>query len=133
KYSKAGYAVVISKSENKAAFIDLQPLFQYYKAMYFGARSDFDRTRNLGAAANQWPYTFDYAPAQSPLVVKVIDLADHPTAVNTNLYGGYGITKAYIATLDGTLSTYEVGGLASGAAANPGDIRAVATMQLGKN
>ncbi|HTD66171.1 MAG TPA: hypothetical protein VK846_06525, partial [Candidatus Limnocylindria bacterium] len=45
--STAGYAVVISKDENKVAFIDLQPLFKRVHDLYFTTQENFQKTRNL--------------------------------------------------------------------------------------
>ena len=85
--STAGYAVVISKSENKAAFIDLQPLFKRVFDLYFTTPENFQKTRNLGPGPTQWPYTFEADPAYKPTVVKVIDVPQ-PTAVVASLSRG---------------------------------------------
>ncbi|HEV3029666.1 MAG TPA: hypothetical protein VG457_18960, partial [Planctomycetota bacterium] len=46
--STSGYAVVLSKQEHKAVFVDLQPLFQGVKQAYFGSAESWGRTRDLG-------------------------------------------------------------------------------------
>lgn len=119
--ARCGYAVVISRAENKAAFIDLQPLLEYYRKMYFTTQANYDQTKseNEGTASKQWPYTFSYAPEQKPKVVSTISVT-RPTAVAAGLpwftmYWRDGNDKfrenAYIATMDGELRMYKVGNL----------------------
>jgi hypothetical protein len=116
KYAKGGVAVVISKSEQKAAFIDLKPLFTYVNNVYFGGdQATFSaRMASLGMADNQWPYTFAQDASQMPRVVKTVSLSGRPTAVKASVYGGPG--RAWIATQDGTLHIYSLDGYAPGGA-----------------
>ncbi|RYF35256.1 MAG: hypothetical protein EOO21_04130, partial [Comamonadaceae bacterium] len=109
KYAKGGMAVVISKSEKKAAFIDLKPLFAHVNNVYFGGDIGTFNSRmaSLGQGDGQWPYTFANQPQQTPTVAKVITLADKPTAVKTTILGN--TQRAWIATQDGTLRTYSLG------------------------
>jgi len=111
RYAKGGVAVVISKSEQKVAFIDLKPLFSYVNSVYFS--SNVSSTSNLGQAANQWPYTFDQVPSQMPTVIKTVSLGARPTAVRTTVTTGS--PRAWIATQDGTLHIYSLDGYAPGA------------------
>ncbi len=106
RYAKGGVAVVISKSEQKVAFIDLKPLFTYVNSVYFGGdQATFNsRMASLGQADNQWPYTFTQQPSQVPTVVKTVSLAQRPTAVKTSVYDG--ASRAWVATQDGTLHIY---------------------------
>ena len=106
-YAKTGVAVVISKSEQKVAFIDLKPLFQYYKKMYFGTNADFAATTNLGQGANQWPLPFSAAPEQIPTVIKTVGLNVRPTAVKTYQWGAN--KRAWVAGQDGALRIYNLG------------------------
>lgn len=131
-YAQGGVAVVVSKSESKAAFINLKPLFDYYKSMYFGARADFDRTVNLGQGANQWPFAFSAVPAQTPTLIKMVDLGGkRPTAVKAALAGEQ---RAWIATEDGTIQIYNLGNYAgNGQSASPADIALRGSMAVGKN
>ena len=109
-------AVVISKSEQKAAFIDLKPLFSHVNGVYFSP--NVTQTSNLGQADSQWPYTFANTPSQTPTVVKTVSLAAKPTAVKTTLFGSP--QRAWIATQDGTLHIYSIDGYApGGTAASP--------------
>ncbi|WP_213957274.1 hypothetical protein [Variovorax sp. dw_954] len=114
KYAKGGVAVVLSKSEKKVAFLDLKPLFSYVNSVYFGGDIGAFNTRmaSLGQADNQWPYTFANQPRQAPTVVKMISLSDKPTAVKTTVWGPN--QRAWIATQDGTLRVYSLGGYAPG-------------------
>lgn len=117
-YAKRGMAVVISKSEKKAAFLDLQPLFEYYKTMYFGSRANYEKTKAFGPAANQWPYPFEAAPEQMPKVVKTISFANRPTAVKMSMSDIN--PRAWIATEDGTLHMYGLGSYLATGTATPG-------------
>lgn len=114
-----GYAVVISRAENKAAFIDLQPLFEYYRKMYFTTQENYDQTKNEGTARNQWPYTFSYVSEQKPKVVSTIKVTK-PTAVAAGIpwctfHWRDSVDtfreNAYIATMDGQMYMYKVGNL----------------------
>jgi len=133
RYAKGGVAVVISKSEQKAAFIDLKPLFSYVNDMYFSA--NVTSTANLGRAANQWPYTFDHVPSQKPTVIKTVSLGSRPTAVRTTVTTNS--PRAWIATQDGTLHIYSLGGYAPGATVTtplPSAIAEVGTVTgIGRN
>lgn len=140
KTARGGYAVVVSRAEDKAAFIDLQPLLEYHRKMYFTTQENYDRTKNEGIASNQWPHTFSYAPEQKPKVVSTISVKK-PTAVATGLpwltffwRDGDNTFRenAYIATMDGELRMYKVGNLmtadSGGKIGNPFKI-----VNIGKN
>jgi hypothetical protein len=129
--SSAGFAVVISKYENKAAFIDLQPLFERVREMYFTTQENFQKTRDLGPAPKQWPYTFEADPSWKPPVVKVIDVP-RPTAVIASMTGGKK-ARAFVASEDGKVGVYQVGGLATEEQANGDDIKRVGEVQVGRN
>ncbi|GAA4342655.1 hypothetical protein GCM10023165_24480 [Variovorax defluvii] len=127
RYAKAGVAVVISKSEKKAAFIDLKPLFTYVNGVYFG--SGPTEFTNLGQADNQWPYTFANKPQQTPTVISTVTLDDRPTAVRTTIFGPNH--RAWIATESGSLRIYGLGNVPSGTTA--GDVVERSRVQIGKN
>jgi hypothetical protein len=111
RYAKSGVAVVISKSEKKAAFIDLMPLFSYVNSVYFGTGpTEFT---NLGQADNEWPYTFANKPQQTPTLITTVALDDRPTAVRTTLFGD--VHRAWIATESGSLRIYGLGNVSTGA------------------
>lgn len=129
--STSGFAVVIGKYENKAAFLDLRPLFQRVRQMYFTSEANYQKTRDAGPAPRQWPYTFDAAPQWKPPVVKVLDVPQ-PTAVIASMSGGEK-ARAYIASRDGMLGVYRVGGLGSEAPPDPAAIRRVDEVRVGRN
>ena len=133
RYAKGGVAVVISKSEQKAAFIDLKPLFSYINSVYFS--SNVGVTSNYGQASDQWPYTFDKEASQMPTVIKTVSMGDRPTAVRTTM--STGSPRAWIATQDGTLHIYSLNGYAPGGAVatpSPNDIVEVGTVgDIGRN
>ncbi len=129
--STAGYAVVISKHENKAAFIDLQPLFTRVRELYLSTEANFQKTRNLGTGPTQWPYTFAADPAWKPRVLKVVAVPE-PTAVVASLSRG-DRARAYIASMDGTVGSYSLGGLMTEAAALPAQVQRVAETRVGRN
>lgn len=129
--STAGWAVVIGKYENKAAFLDLQPLFQRVREMYFTSEQNYRRTRDARTEPQQWPYAFDRDPTWQPAVVKVLDVPE-PTAVIASMAGGEQ-ARAFIASRDGTVGLYRVGGLATEAPAAAQDIERVGAVQVGRN
>ena len=127
RYAKSGVAVVISKSEKKAAFIDLKPLFSYVNNVYFG--SGPTEFTNLGQADNQWPYTFANKPQQTPTVISTVALDDRPTAVKTTIYGS--VHRAWIATETGSLRIYGLGNVPAGTTA--ADVAERNRVAIGKN
>ena len=129
--STAGFAVVVSKAEGKAAFLDLQPLFERVRQMYLTTEENFQKTRDLGQGPKQWPYTFDVDPTWKPTVVKVIDV-EAPTAVLATMSGG-DKARVFIASQDGTVGVYQVGGLATEKPAVADDIRRIAEVKVGRN
>ena len=129
--STAGFAVVVGRYENRAAFLDLQPLFERVREMYFTTEENYRKTRDGGPDPRQWPYAFDADPTWRPTVVKVIDVP-RPTAVVATLSGGEK-ARAFIASEDGTVGVYRVGGLATEAPAAARDIERVAEVKVGRN
>jgi hypothetical protein len=148
----AGYATVASRSENKVVLIDLRPLLQYYRTMYFTTQARYDETKKTGPAPNQWPYTFDYRPGQEPTVAATIEVAS-PTAVAAGLSIGhctgcaacnsprnswrewrvtsFGDQYTYVTTMDGRLLMYNVGGLNTEAVATQPAL--YKTIYIGRN
>jgi hypothetical protein len=112
----SGYAIVLSRWENKAAFIDLQPLYQYVQTWLLGTQANYDAATGGSVDApieGRWPRTFEVAPEQKPIVAFTLDV-EHPLTA----LAGRGAKlvdqdptdsiKAHIASLDGTLRTYDV-------------------------
>jgi hypothetical protein len=130
RMSKSGMAIVVSKSERKVAFVDLTPLFAGFDAMYFGAPADFQKTKNIGQGDAQWPYTFAHDSSLAPKVAKVISVSEAPTAVNTSIAR---TALGWIATIDGKVHVYSLGGYLLDQPAKPSDIKEVATVFAGKN
>lgn len=129
-----GYALIASRAENKAVFVDLSPFFAWLRTMYTGTQEDYDATTKRGDAANQWPFTFEHAPKAKPVVVHTLKVPQ-PTAVATGFPSGDDATfatKAMIATLDGRLVVIDVGQLAS-ATAKPGAITPLGMVAVGRN
>ncbi len=129
--ASCGFAVVASRAENKVAFIDLRPLFQYMRRMYFTTMENFEKTKNEGPAPDQWPFTFDVAPEARPKVVEVAAVS-RPTAVAAGYpaEGGFG-SKAFVATMDGRLVIYDVGVMADPQSGS--GVRPVGLVQVGRN
>ncbi len=106
--SGAGTAVVISRAENKAVFIDLKPLFSTVKQTYFGSPEGWQKTRDLGPKPKQWPFTFDTEPALKPTVTTTVDVA-RPVSVLVRATGGEH-ARAYIGLQEGEIVSYRLGG-----------------------
>lgn len=103
--AKWGHAVVISKPENKAVFLDLTPLFAAMRAAYFTTQAAYDETK-LPA----WPYTFAERPAWTPTVVATVSVIK-PTAV---LVSEVGDASVAIASESGAVSFFTRAGVADG-------------------
>ncbi|OPZ26047.1 MAG: hypothetical protein BWZ02_02199 [Lentisphaerae bacterium ADurb.BinA184] len=129
--STCGFAVVVSRYEGKATFIDLQPLFERVREACFTSEEAFRATRDQGPAPGQWPQTFEAYPAWMPPVVATLDVPE-PTAVIASLTGA-GKAAACIAARDGTVTVCAVGGLATEAPARPEEVVPSATLRIGRN
>ncbi|MEO6569822.1 MAG: hypothetical protein ABIO94_13755 [Opitutaceae bacterium] len=127
--ASTGFAVVISKYDGKAAFVDLQPLFEGVRAAYFTTEENFQKTRDMGEGPKQWPFTFEADPSWKPVVVKTLDVAQ-PTAVLTQMNEG-GV--AFVASLDGTITAFALGGLSTTAPADAAAIAPASTFKVGRN
>ena len=137
KHGVTGFALIGSKYERKVTFVDLQPLFDSYNGKYFGTRADFDVTqKNAGPAPNQWPFSFDVAPESRPVLVKTVSLDDMPTAVYasyTNLGRRVKPMHALVATMNGRLHQFDVGGLIDKRPASADEIREIGAIDVGRN
>jgi hypothetical protein len=129
--SRYGYAVIAGKYENRVAFVDLQPLFERLRAMYFTTEANYQLTRLTGDGPEQWPYAFSADPSWAPKPVGFIE-QDEPTAVLATLGGGI-YARTFVASRDGQIRIYRVGGLASAARAGPADIKYLGAVQVGRN
>jgi len=145
--ASGGYAVVASRAENRVAFVNMTPLYQYYRKMYLGTQADYDQTVDASITdPSKWPFSFAVAPAQRPTVVATISV-DQPTSVSAGVqtrtifgldrstwFGEsgdpgwsanenwpglgavspqrvYARSRAFVASMDGTVRTYNVQGL----------------------
>ena len=147
----SGYAVIASRAENKAVFVDLQPLFQYYRSMYFTTAARYQATTNVGASDSQWPHAFAYKPEQLPVVASTINVP-RPTTVATGFFRGHEqpwsqwdsslnqnvwddgafARTAYIATEAGEMQLYDVGNLNAENTSKPTPTL-TRKVQIGKN
>ena len=127
----SGYAVAISKTENKAVFVDLQPLFAGVKKAYFGSAESFQKTRDLGPKPKQWPFAFESEAELKPVVVASVDVA-RPVSVLVRPQGGEH-ARTYIGCQEGEIVSFKVGGLAGSGAASPGDVQEAGRLSVGKN
>lgn len=129
--TRAGFAVVAGKYEQKIAFLDLQPLFQRMREMYLTTEENYRRTRDQGPGPKQWPYTFEADPSCKPPVVTTVTHPT-PTAVLASMSGG-SQARAFVASLDGKVGLYTVGGLATDGEASPHEVARVGDVQVGRN
>lgn len=121
RYAKQGIALITSMSEKLAYWLDLRPIFAYINKMYFGSRAQFLQTRNVGQNPGQWPFTFEEAPEQMPVIVKKMTLEDSPTSCYVFNYCGDDKTahrQAHIGLRNGQMITYATGGYAQPAPGN---------------
>lgn len=99
--STSGFAVVLSRAENKAVFVDLSPLFAGVRQAYCGSNEGWVKTRDLGPKPKQWPWTFEAEPSLKPVVLGSVDVPK-PSAVYARTTGGEH-ARAFIGCQDGTL------------------------------
>ncbi len=120
--SSSGFAVVLSKTEQKAVFVDLKPLFSGVKQAYCGSNESWLKTRDLGPKPKQWPWTFDAEPSLKPSVIGEVDVA-MPVSVFARTTGGEN-ARAFIGCQDGTLISFKV---------DAAGIKEAGRMTVGKN
>ncbi len=120
--SSGGYAVVLSKTEQKAVFIDLKPLFSGIKQAYCGSNESWVKTRELGPKPKQWPWTFDAEPSLRPVVIEEVEVS-RPVSVFARTTGGEN-ARAFIGCQDGTLISFKV---------EAAGIKEAGRMTVGKN
>jgi len=143
--ARTGYAIVASRAEDKVAFVNLEPLFDFYRQMYFTTQANYNATKTQGSADNQWPFTFAYAPQQKPTIDYCV-MAPQPTAVAAGFHRGNNFwwrqpangdwegtfaNRAYVATLGGSLEIFDVTNLMT--AGETGIPALVATKSIGRN
>jgi len=124
--------VVLSRWENKVTFVDLKPLYATMRDMYTTTQAKFDETKNVGPAPDQWPYTFDVRPSEMPTVLTTLPI-DHPKAALAGRHRYDTLAKAHVASLDGTVTTFDVTTLDNDDVAAPSDVKVLATVKVGQN
>ena len=140
--ASGGYAIVASRGEGKVSFVNMTPLYQYYRRMYLTTQANYDRTADASITdPNKWPYTFAVEPSQRPTVVTTLSVTQ-PTSVSAGLQANgaasdrstdiferlgrrsareswsgtaperyLGRSRAFVASMDGTVRIFNVQGL----------------------
>lgn len=145
--ASGGYAVVASRAENRVSFVNMTPLYQYYRKMYLGTQADYNRTVDASITdPAKWPFSFATEPSQRPTVVTTVSVTQ-PTSVRAGVqtktifgldrstwFGEFGDpgwspnetwpgigavspqrvyarSRAFVASMDGTVQTFNVQGL----------------------
>jgi len=129
--SRCGFAAITGKYEGRVAFVDLKPLFLRLREMYFTGAENYRKTLALGDRPSEWPCTFAVDPGWAPRLVVVVQQPE-PTAVLAT-FGGAGEACAWVASRDGQVRIYRVGGLATAAAASPAGVKVAGVVQVGRN
>lgn len=79
--ASAGYAVVVSRDENKLVVVDLSPVFSYIRDSWLQSPGTFQATTAArGDAPDQWPNTFEKRPEILPRVTLTKDI-ERPVSV----------------------------------------------------
>jgi hypothetical protein len=141
-----GYVVVASRAEGKVSFVNLAPLFQFYRTMYMTTQANYDQTTTAS-----WPFTFAQRPEQIPTIATTVNVPQ-PTAVKTGqlttsalllsrtdyfveFEGGtdrrYAARRAYIATMDGQVRVFDVSRLIQPNRTEP--IQQISSFPVGRN
>jgi len=132
-----GYAVVASREENKAVFVDLAPLFRYVRDSYLSSAESFDVTiRTRGPGPRDWPMIFTEVPEALPKVVFETKL-QRPTCVLAGMqidrWTGHH-HKAYVACEDGAIHIFDTSTLmARWNWQKTAPLAEVGTVQVGRN
>jgi hypothetical protein len=90
--ASAGYAVVASRAEGKVSFVDMTPLYKYYRDMYLTTQANYNRTTNASATdGTKWPFTFAVEGRQRPTVVATFAVTQ-PTSVSAGVQANGAIS-----------------------------------------
>lgn len=139
--ASSGYAVVASRAEGRVSFVDMTPLYQYFREMYLTTQANFNRTADASITdPNKWPFAFSVESRQRPVVVTTLDVAQ-PTGVSAGVQANGAISdrsteyfeyfqrspkeswsgseperylarsRAFVASMDGTVRIFNVQGL----------------------
>jgi hypothetical protein len=134
-----GFAVVISRTENKAVWVDMRALFQGYRDQYTTTQELFDATTpknkggnwwlEFGTGDTDWPPTFTGKPAWTPVVYATITVQE-PTAVLCR-EGNDG--RVVITSEDGTGHMFKDGPAIQSTGTSSVPVATEGTLQFGRN
>jgi hypothetical protein len=139
--ASGGYAVVASRAEGRVSFVDMTPLYQHYRDLYLTTQANFNRTLDVSLTDGaKFPFSFAAVSGQRPVVTSTLSVAQ-PTGVSAGVMArGYintrseeyfehvnrspreawsgveperylGRSRAFVATMDGTVRGFNVQGL----------------------
>ena len=139
--ASAGYAVVASRAENKVSFVDMTPLYKFYRSIYLTDQAHYNRTIEQSTTdPTKWPFGFKEEPTQTPRVVTTLDVSQ-PTSVSAGVQASGALgdrsdyyfeyfkrspkegwsgseperylarSRAFVASMDGTVRIFNVQGL----------------------
>jgi len=139
--ASGGYAVVASRAEGKVSFVDMTPLYQFYRDLYLTTQANYNRTTDVSLTDGaKFPFSFTAESRQRPVVTTTLDVTQ-PTGVSAGVMAkGYintrseeyfehvqrspredwsgveperylGRSRAFVASMDGTVRGFNVQGL----------------------
>lgn len=133
----AGQIVVASRWENMVTFLDMRPLAQFVRSVYFGPD---DALREQAGAQDVWPFTFETNPEAMPVVVGSVGI-EHPTTVRINNQPNGNDEalrkplKAWVGNLAGEVRIFDISAFVHDAPrpVPPESIVELARVQAGRN
>ncbi len=133
----AGQIVVASVWEDKVTFLDMRPLAQFVRSVYFGPD---DALRQSAGAQDVWPFTFETNPEAMPVVVTTVAVEDPTTVRVNNQPGGNddGLRKplkAWVGNRAGEVRIYDISSFVHDAPrpVPPASVVELAKVQAGRN
>lgn len=138
-FGTGGGAIIASPWENKVV-VDLAPVFQFVRKVYVDpiATGTDEALYTMATAQGAWPFDFATNPEMKPTVVTTLDV-EAPRVVR------YGITTrafakgfttkflAWVGSLDGTVTAFDVSALAGRPELTTAPIVAVGSVQADPN
>lgn len=133
----SGQAIIASRWEGKVTFLDLRPLAQFVREVYFGPDDDL---RAQAANQTEWPFTFETNPEAMPVVVTTVDV-DAPTTVRVGNQGSSdpanyrSALKAWVGNVAGEITAFDLSAFAHDAPRPLGDasVSVLGSVQAGAN
>ena len=128
--ANSGHAVVLSRWEDKATFLDLRPLFQFVRDAYFTTQAKFDASSGQDA----WAYTFENSPQAMPVVVGTVPVHAPTVARVGNQLAPFAAgpqksLHAFVGNIDGEVHLFDISALAGD---KPRPVAASALTQIAK-